>query len=235
MGLVPHNVRAVVFDAYGTLFDVSSAAEQARDELGESWQAISGLWRVKQLQYTWLRTLMACHADFWQVTGDALDFALESFGVSDAALRSRLMLLYERLGAYPDAQDALARLRTAGFRTAILSNGSPRMLAAAVENARLAELLDMVLSVEEAGQYKPHPSVYRLAEQRLELDASKILFVSANGWDASGAKTFGMQVVWCNRGGQPAERLPSAPDIVVSSLAALSSLLGSPRTRPAVT
>jgi len=218
--------RAVVFDAYGTLFDVASAAERARNALGERWRPLADLWRTKQLQYTWLRALMARHADFWQVTGDALDFALETFGVSEPALRARLMELYERLDTYPDARDTLARLRAAGLRTAILSNGSPRMLAAAVESASLSGLLDMVLSVEEAGVYKPHPSVYRLAVQRLALAATEILFVSANGWDAHGAKTFGMRVAWCNRAGQPTERIPEPPDIAVASLAELPALLG---------
>jgi 2-haloacid dehalogenase len=138
---------------------VASAAERARDALGERWRPLADLWRLKQLQYTWLRALMGRHADFWQFTGDALDFALESFGVSDAALRTRLMGLYERLDAYPDARGTLTRLRAAGLRTAILSNGSPRMLAAAAESAGLTGLLDMVLSVEEVGVYKPHPSV----------------------------------------------------------------------------
>lgn len=218
--------RAAVFDAYGTLFDVASAAERARDALGERWRPLADLWRAKQLQYTWLRALMARHADFWQVTGDALDFALESFGVSDVALRTRLMELYEHLDAYPDARETLARLRAAGLQTAILSNGSPRMLAAAVESAGLSGLLDMVLSVEEAGVYKPHPLVYRLAMQRLALDAADILFVSANGWDAHGAKASGMRVAWCNRACQPAERIPETPDIVVASLADLPVMLG---------
>lgn len=218
--------RAAVFDAYGTLFDVASAAERARDVLGERWRPLADLWRVKQLQYTWLRALMSRHADFWQVTGDALDFALETFGVPDAALRTRLMSLYERLDAYPDARGTLARLRATGWRTAILSNGSPRMLAVAVESAGLSGLLDMVLSVEEVGVYKPHPSVYRLAMQRLALDARDILFVSANGWDAHGAKTCGMRVAWCNRSAQPPERIPEQPDIEVGSLADLPSLLG---------
>ncbi len=218
--------RAAVFDAYGTLFDVASAAERARDALGERWRPLADLWRAKQLQYTWLRALMGRHADFWQVTGDALDFALESFGTFDAALRTRLMGLYERLDAYPDARETLTRLRAAGLRTAILSNGSQHMLAAAAESAGLSGLLDMVLSVEEVGVYKPHPSVYRLAMQRLALDAPDILFVSANGWDAHGAKTCGMRVAWCNRAGQPAERIPEPPDFEVASLADLPALVG---------
>ncbi|HEY6101233.1 MAG TPA: haloacid dehalogenase type II [Anaeromyxobacter sp.] len=217
--------RAVVFDAYGTLFDVASAAERAQAELGAKWQPLAELWRAKQLQYTWLRSLMGEHADFWHVTGDALDFAMESLHVEDAGLRARLMSLYERLGAYPEARPALERLRGAGLRLAILSNGAPRMLAAAAESAGLARLLDAVLSVEDVGVYKPSPSVYRLAPDRLGLWPSEIAFVSANGWDACGAKASGLRVAWCNRTGQPRERIPEAPDVEIRSLAELPALV----------
>jgi 2-haloacid dehalogenase len=219
-------VRAAVFDAYGTLFDVASAAAAARDALGDRWLPLAELWRAKQLQYTWLRSLARQHADFWQVTGDALDFALASLGLEDAALRARLLAAYERLGAYPEARDALVELRASGLRTAILSNGSPRMLQAAVSTAGLADVLDVVLSVEEVGVYKPHPSVYRLAPERLGVSPAEILFVSANGWDAYGGKVAGFQVAWCNRTGQPAERLPASPDAEVRSLAELPALVG---------
>jgi 2-haloacid dehalogenase len=217
-------VRAAVFDAYGTLFDWASAAARARDALGDRWQAFAELWRAKQLQYTWLRSLQGRHADFWQVTGDALDFALEATGAAGAPLRERLMALYERVDAYPDARPALEALRRAGLRTAILSNGAPRMLAEAASHSGLAPLLDAVLSVEEVGVYKPHPSVYRLACDRLGLAPGEILFVSANGWDASSARAFGLRVAWCNRTGQPRERIPEAPDAVVRSLAEVPAL-----------
>jgi 2-haloacid dehalogenase len=221
-------VRAVVIDAYGTLFDWSSAAERAQDQLGDRWREVAETWRTKQLQYTWLRSLMGRHADFWKVTGDALDFALEAGGVSDASLRDRLMALYERLGPYPDARPALEALRKRRLRLAILSNGSPRMLAGAAESAGLAPLLDEVLSVEEAGVYKPSPAVYRLAADRLGVWPAEIAFVSANGWDACGAKAFGFRVAWCNRTGQPAERLPEPPDIVLHTLAELPALVRQP-------
>ena len=219
-------VRAVVFDAYGTLFDVASASERARSALGDRWQPLAELWRAKQLQYTWLRSLMGRHADFWRVTGDALDFAMESLGVADDGLRARLMSLYERLGAYPDARPAVEALRRAGLRRAILSNGAPRMLAAASEAAGLAPLLDAVLSVEEVGIYKPSPSVYRIALDALRLWPAEVLFVSANGWDACGAKAFGFRVAWCNRAGQPRERIPEQPDVAIRSLAELPALVG---------
>ena len=219
-------VRAVVFDAYGTLFDVTSAAERASDQLGERWRDFAETWRTKQLQYTWLRSLMGRHADFWKVTGDALDFALEAARVSDPSLRDRLMGLYERLGAYPDARPALVALQERRLRLAILSNGSPRMLAGAAESAGLAPLLDAILSVEEVGVYKPSPAVYRLAADRLGVWPAEVAFVSANGWDACGARASGFRVAWCNRTGQPAERIPEPPDIVVRTLTDLPALVG---------
>jgi 2-haloacid dehalogenase len=218
--------RAVVFDAYGTLFDVASAAGSARDVLGERWQPLSDLWRQKQLQYTWLRSLMGRHADFWAVTGDALDFALEALKVGEPGLRARLMDAYGRLGPYPDAEATLRRLREGRLKTAILSNGAPRMLASAARSANLDGLLDEILSVEEVAVYKPHPSVYRLACDRLGVWPAEIVFVTANGWDAWGAKAGGLRVAWCNRLGQPKERLGEPPDAELASLAELPAALG---------
>jgi 2-haloacid dehalogenase len=219
-------VRACVFDAYGTLFDVNAAAERCRTDLGGKADALSALWRQRQLQYAWLRSLMGRHADFWQVTGDALDFAMASLGIADAALRARLMDCYRRLDAYPDALPALAAIRRAGLSTAILSNGSPSMLSDAVAAAGLGPSLDAVLSVEDAGIYKPHPSVYRLASDRLRRAPEAICFVSSNGWDAHAAAVFGFQVAWINRAKQPPERLPGAIAAEIGTLAALPSLLG---------
>ena len=219
-------IRACVFDAYGTLFDFASAAAGCRDMLGERTGQLSQLWRDKQLQYSWLRTLQGRHADFWQVTGDALDFALETLDIADPALRERLLNLYLTLEVFPEVPDVLRRLKLAGLRLAILSNGSPRMLAAAVGHAGIAELFDAVLSVEEAGVYKTHPKVYQLAVDRLGVPAEAISFQSANAWDAYAASAFGMRVVWCNRYGQRPERLPGAPDRVVRDLAQLPALLG---------
>jgi len=218
--------RAAVFDAYGTLLDVASAAGQARDVLGDRWQPLSDLWRRKQLEYTWLRSLMGRHADFWQVTGEALDFALEALRVAEPGLRQRLMDAYARLDAYPDAGPALVALRARGVKLAILSNGSPRMLAQAARSARLDALLDHVISVEDVGIYKPHPSVYRLACDKLGVWPAEIVFVSANGWDAWGAKAAGLRVAWCNRAGQPRERLTEPPDAELRALSELPALLG---------
>ena len=226
MALRLTGIRACVFDAYGTLFDVNSAASRAKDALGDKWLPLAELWRAKQLQYTWLRGLMGRHADFWQVTGDALDFALASLELDDTSLRDRLMHLYLELDAYPEVEETLRRLKAAGQRLAILSNGTPEMLAAAIENSGIVDLLDAVLSVEEAGVFKPHPSVYRLATARLALAPAEICFLSSNGWDAYAAKAFGLRVLWCNRYAQAPERMPELPDGEIASLAALPGMLG---------
>ena len=220
------DIRACVFDAYGTLFDVAAAAARCADALGGRAQPLAQLWRDKQLQYSWLRGLQGRHADFWQVTGDALDYALETLGIDDRALRERLMGLYLALDAFPEVPAVLRRLKDAGLVTAILANGSPRMHAAAVAAARLGGLVDHVLSVEAVGVFKPHPKVYQLALDRLGLPAAAIAFLSSNGWDAYAASAFGMQVVWCNRIGQQRERLPGAPDREITTLAELPALVG---------
>jgi len=218
-------VRACVFDAYGTLFDFSSAAARCTDVLGDRTAAVTTLWRDKQLQYTWLRCLQGRHADFWQVTGDGLDFALETLGISDGAVRDRLMNLYRTLDCFPEVPDVLARLKKGGFATAILSNGSPAMLADAVASAKLGDLLDHVVSVEDVGVFKPHPRVYQRAVDLLGVPANAIAFQSSNAWDAYAASAFGMRVVWCNRYNQRRERLPGAPDREVRTLADLPELL----------
>jgi len=218
-------ISACVFDAYGTLFDTSSVAHSARDELPGQWQALADLWRSKQLQYTWLRGLAGHHADFWRVTGEALDFALASLAIERAGLRERLMQQYLRIGCYPEVPEALARLQARGIRLAVLSNGTPAMLEAALANAGIAARFDAVISVEEAGVYKPHPSVYALAPQRLGIPKERICFLSSNGWDAWSAKAFGMKVLWCNRFGQPRERIPSDPDGEMRDLSELPARL----------
>jgi 2-haloacid dehalogenase len=219
-------IKACVFDAYGTLFDFASAAAGCRDALGDNAERLTVLWRDKQLQYAWLRSLQGRHADFWQVTGEALDFALETLGLHAPGLRDRLMSLYLTLAAFPEVPDMLRRLKTAGLITAILSNGSPAMLKAAIGNAGIGELLDAVLSVEEVGIYKPHPTVYQLAVDRFGVAAGAILFLSSNGWDAYAASAFGMRAVWCNRYGQRRENLPGQPEREIRTLAELPALLG---------
>ena len=219
-------IRACVFDAYGTLFDFAAAAKGCRDVLGDDIDKLTAIWRDKQLQYTWLRALQGRHADFWQVTGDALDFALETLNIEKPGLRDRLMTLYLTLETFPEVAATLQRLKRAGLQTAILSNGSPKMLDAAVNGNELQDLLDRVLSVEAVGVYKPHPKVYQLAVDRLGVPASAISFQSSNAWDAYAAAAFGMRVVWCNRYGQRRERLPGNPDREIRTLSELPELLG---------
>jgi 2-haloacid dehalogenase len=220
-------VRACVFDAYGTLFDFASAAARCSDLAEDRRAALTALWRDKQLQYTWLRTLENRYIDFWQVTGDALDFALESLDLERPRLRERLMDLYLGLEPFPEVPAVLSALREAGFRTAILSNGSPIMLDALVKRAGLRAMFDAVLSVDAVRAFKTHPSVYHYALRELNLEASAIAFQSSNAWDAHAASDFGMRVVWCNRYSQRRERLPGKPDFEIRTLAELPRLLGS--------
>jgi len=223
----PHitGIEACVFDAYGTLFDFNSAARAASDELGDDWQRLSDLWRQKQLQYTWLRGLAGRHADFWQVTGDALDFALSSLAIDRPGLRARLLDLYLQLGCYPEVPETLRRLQSTGMKLAILSNGTPAMLAAVVRNSGLEDVFDAVLSVEEVGVFKPHPAVYRLASERLQITPPAICFLSSNAWDAYSAKASGLSVLWCNRFAQAPERIPATPDGELGNLSELPAVL----------
>ena len=219
-------VRACVFDAYGTLFDFASAAARCPGVPEDRRAALTTLWRDKQLQYAWLRTLEKNYADFWQVTGDALDFALESLDLQSPRLRERLMDLYLGLEPFPEVRPMLAALREAGFRTAILSNGSPMMLEALVKRANLEAQFDAILSADSVRVFKTHPDVYQYALRALDLEASAIAFQSSNAWDAHAASDFGMRVVWCNRYGQRRERLPGSPDFEIRTLAELPALLG---------
>lgn len=219
-------IRACVFDAYGTLFDVHAPMRKLAAEIGPEADNISKLWRQKQLEYTWLRSLMGVHADFWHVTGDALDYALETFAVNEPGLRDEIMALYLKLEAYPEAEAALQSVRGKGRRTAILSNGSPSMLDSAVRSSGLDKLFDMVLSVEDVGIYKPSRRVYRHAMQKLTLhDAPSICFVSANTWDAQAAAQFGFQVVRVDRFGLKDDRIPGKPAAMIADLGGLADLI----------
>lgn len=218
-------IKACVFDAYGTLFDFASAAAGCSDVLGAKTAAVTSLWRDKQIQYTWLRTAQVRHADFWQVTGDALDYTLDTLDLTDPALRERLMALYLHLATFPEVPTVLKALKADGYATAILSNGTPKMLASIVENADIADLLDHVISVEEVGVFKPSPRVYQRCCDLLGAAPHDIAFQSSNAWDAWAASAFGMRVFWCNRYGQRAERLPGQPDAIIRSLAELPGLI----------
>jgi len=218
-------VKAVAFDAYGTLFDVHAPIARLAGEIGPNAALVSDLWRQKQVQYTWLRSLMDAYADFWQVTQDALDYTLEAHGIADAELREKLLTLYRELDAYADAAPVLSALRDAGVATAILSNGAPDMLHQAVANAELDPMLDKVLSVDAAQVYKPDRRAYQIAVDALGLAAHEIGFVSANGWDVAGAAHFGFAVCHLNRSSQPREYLPAKPLAVINDLSGLPGLV----------
>lgn len=222
-------IRACVFDAYGTLFDVTAAARAAAAEpgagaLAEVWPRLAADWRAKQLGYSWLRAAAGQHADFWTVTQDALDWAMEAHRLADPDLRARLLALYWELDAYPEVPDMLAALKDLGIGTAILSNGSPAMLDAAVTSADIGDLLDAVLSVETVGVFKPHPSVYEMVPATFACAPGEVLFVSSNGWDAAFAAAFGFVTAWVNRAGEPLDRLPGRPAHVLSDLTGIPEL-----------
>jgi len=218
-------VSVCVFDAYGTLFDLSAITATCKDALGERAGALSELWRRKQLEYTWLRSLMGRHTDFWHVTGDSLDYAMASLRIEDAGLRTRLMEAYLTPAPYAEAKPALHALKKGGHKLAILSNGTPSMLTTAIKSAGFDGLFDAVLSVESVGVFKPHPSVYRLATDGFDCAPADVAFMTSNGWDAAGAGAFGFRVVWVNRLDLPPEALPAGPPMEIKTLAELPGLL----------
>jgi len=218
-------IDALAFDLYGTLLEVASVGRAAAAVTAEP-AALVDLWRTKQLEYTWLRSLMGRYQDFWATTGDALDFALDRHGlVADEETRARLLGAWLDVSPYPEVPEALDRLGSTR-RLAVLSNGNPDMLEAGLAAAGLRERFEHVLSVDELGVFKPHPSVYELATKAFGLPAERILFVSSNGWDAFGARAFGLPVAWVNRAGAPLERLGTPPNLVVPDLLALAEAVG---------
>jgi 2-haloacid dehalogenase len=223
-------VKLVVFDAYGTLFDVDAAARDlaARPEgaaLRAHWAALSADWRRKQLEYTWLRSLAGAHADFWTITQDALDWALAAQGLTDAVLRDELLALYRRLAAFPEVPDMLGTLKSAGHALAILSNGSVPMLDDAVRAAGLGDMFDAVLSVDSVGVFKPAPAVYDMVGAHFGTGRDAVLFVSANGWDICSGAAYGFRTAWVNRAGAPVDRLHGAPEHILPDLSGLPDLV----------
>lgn len=224
-------ITTCVFDAYGTLFDVAGAARQAAQEPGQEvladlWPRLAEDWRRKQLEYTWLRAVTGDHCDFRRVTEDGLDWAMEAASLVDPALRSRLMALYDELPAYAEVPQMLARLKAQGFATAILSNGSPAMLASAIASAGIGTQLDAVLSVEDVGIFKPSAKVYQLVGSRFGTRPDQVLFVSSNGWDVCSGAAFGFATAWVNRAGLPMDRLPAQPGHVLPDLTEIPQLAG---------
>ena len=221
------NPSALVFDAYGTLFDVASVAEACAAVMPEP-EALVGLWRAKQLEYSFLRSLMgpAAYVDFWTITADALDFAAAKLGLQlTSAERERALQGWLEVRAYPEVESALAALATQGRYCLILSNGTRGMLETALRSAGLAHRFQAVLSVDEVRVYKPHPRVYQMAVDALTTPPGDLLFISSNGWDAAGARAFGLPVAWLNRTGAPPERLGVSPDVTLPDLSALPALL----------
>ena len=226
-------ITTCIFDAYGTLFDVAAAAREAaaepgREAFAQHWQKVANDWRLKQLQYTWLRAVAGAHTDFWEVTQNGLDWALEAFGLQgDPDLREHLLALYWELSAYPEVPDMLVKLKAAGMNTAILSNGSPDMLTGAVDSAGVQEFLDDVLSVEDVQIFKPAAAVYDLVGKRFNCAKDEVLFVSSNGWDAGCATGYGFTTAWVNRAGEPVDRLPWTPHHILSDLTSIPDLTSS--------
>lgn len=223
--MTSHPFRAVVFDAYGTLFDVHAAVSRHAAAVGPSAQAVSELWRAKQLEYSWTRSLMGHYRDFWELTETALDFALARFSIHDADLRSKLLDAYRQLGTYAEVPAVLAGLRARGLKTAILSNGSPDMLGSAVSSASLDGLLDAVISVHSIGTFKPPPRAYQPVLDELGVERSEVLFISSNRWDVAGATSFGFACLWCNRTGMPDEYADLPPRAVISDLGGIAAYL----------
>lgn len=221
-------IELCVFDAYGTLFDFNSAVARHRAVVGPRADALSELWRSKQIQYTWLRNGMGAYAQFWQVTGEALDHCLAVHGIADATVWQTLMSAYLALDPFPEVPATLERLRRAGKRLAILSNGNPAMLTPMVAASGLANRFEAVLSVDEVGVFKPDPRVYRLVEARCGVGPDRVCFLSSNCWDAHGAAHFGFRTVWVNRAGAPDDGLPGTLADQIADLSHLPALLGVP-------
>jgi 2-haloacid dehalogenase len=220
------DIEICVFDAYGTLFDFNSAVARHRAAIGSKADALADMWRLKQIQYTWLRNGMGAYAKFWQVTGEALDHCLAVHGINDPAVRPKLMNAYLALSPFPEVPAMLDQLRRRGVRLAILSNGNPEMLDPMVSASGLADRFEAVLSVDAVGVFKPDARVYRLVEERCGVTPDKVCFLSSNCWDAHGAAHFGFRTVWINRAGAPDDNLPGKIVTQLKDLSQLPSLLG---------
>jgi 2-haloacid dehalogenase len=209
---------AYIFDAYGTLFDVHAAVRRHAGEIGPEGQAVSEIWRAKQLEYSWVRSLMGAYADFWQLTEQALDFALHKVPGADPALRQKLLDAYWHLDCYPEVPGVLRALKASGAKLAILSNGSPEMLEAAVKSAALDLILDDIFSVDQIRRFKPDPNVYDIVTTAWRLYPEVVSFQSSNRWDVAGAAKAGLRTVWINRSDQPEEYRDFAPGLILPSL-----------------
>ena len=218
-----NNSKAIVFDAYGTLFDVNSAAEKCKDKIGNKWENFANFWRTTQLEYTWLRSLMKKHKNFWQITEDSLDKSMETFHI-DKSLRNDLLTFYKELSPYPEVKNVLENLKKKSFKLAILSNGTPELLNHLVKSSDLENLFDDIFSIEEVKIYKPHPKVYDIPVNKYKVSKGEITFLSANTWDVSGAGNYGYNSIWVNRNNSVFDKLDYKPKNEVKNLKQLLDL-----------
>ena len=217
-------IKAIIFDSYGTLFDVNSAAEKCKEKLGDKWEGFANYWRTTQLEYTWLRSLMRRHKDFWQITEDSLDKSMNFYNI-DNSMRSELLNLYKVLSPFTEAKDALNKLKQSNYKLAILSNGTPDLLNELVVSNQLKDIFDDIFSVEEAGIFKPDSKVYDLPINKYNIEKNEILFLSANTWDVSGAGNYGYNTVWVNRNNNIFDKLDFEPNQQISNLSELLDLI----------
>ena len=218
------NIKAIIFDAYGTLFDVNSAAEKCKDKIGGKWEAFANFWRTTQLEYTWLRSLMERHKDFWLVTEDSLDKSMKVFDI-DLSMKEELLNLYKVLSPYKEVPETLKTLKEKNFKLAILSNGTPSLLNELVKSNNLENLFDDIFSIEEVGVYKPSSKVYDIPIKKYHIEKSEVAFLSANTWDVSGGGNYGYQSIWINRNDNIFDKLDYKPKYELDNLNKLISLL----------
>ena len=192
------NVKAIIFDAYGTLFDVNSAAEKCKDKIGDKWEGFANYWRTTQLEYTWLRSLMKRHKDFWQITEDSLDKSMNAFNINKS-MKSELLNLYKTLNTFPEVKDVLNKLKERNYKLAILSNGTPSLLNELVKSNNIENIFDDIFSIEDVGIYKPDSRVYDIPTKKYQIQKNEVAFLSANTWDVSGGGNYGYNAIWVNR------------------------------------
>ena len=214
------NVKAIIFDAYGTLFDVNSAAEKCRDKIGDKWEPFANFWRTTQLEYTWLRSLMERHKDFWQITEDSLDKSMKAFNI-DLSMKNELLNLYKILSPYKEVPETLKALKEKKFKLSILSNGTPSLLNELVKSNNLENLFDDIFSIEEVGVYKPNSKVYDIPIKKYKIEKNEVAFLSANTWDVSGGGNYGYQSIWVNRNNNIFDNLDFKANIEIKDLSGL--------------
>ena len=218
------NIKAIIFDAYGTLFDVNSAAEKCKDKIGGKWERFANFWRTTQLEYTWLRSLMERHKEFWQVTEDSLDKSMKAFDI-DPSMRNELLNLYKVLSPYEEVPETLKTLKEKKFKLAILSNGTPSLLDELVKSNNLDNLFDDIFSIEQVGVYKPSSRVYDMPIKKYNINKSEVAFLSANTWDVSGGGNYGYQSIWVNRNNNIFDNLDFKPKYQITDLNKLTQLV----------